>query len=104
MNPFGYHPIPKNTYKSKKHSTDFSPATRKAILERDQVCVRCGQRGQHIHHITFRSSHGPNLTGKRNGCLVCIVCHNFAHSGAEGRKWFENWRDTILDQEGEYLF
>lgn len=104
MNPFGYHPIPKNTYKSKKRSTDFPLATRKAIIERDGgLCVRCRRKGEHIHHISYRSEHTEDVNHKRNGALVCSSCHYACHHNKEIREWFRKFKMTCLDEKGDLI-
>lgn len=104
MNPFGYHPVPKPNHKSHKQSTDFPAATRKAIIERDNgLCVRCKRKGEHIHHIFFRSEHTSDVNHKRNGVLVCSKCHYDAHHDKKVREWFRNFKKTRLNENGDYI-
>jgi 5-methylcytosine-specific restriction endonuclease McrA len=105
---FEFNPVPKPTHKRRKAKrgsvSRFSPATIKAILERDRYrCVRCGAyRGIEPipHHIIFRSQMGSG--NMRNGATVCRSCHDLAHDSKEVREWFERWRDEYLDEEGNY--
>lgn len=80
----------------------FSAKTIKEIFERDNYqCVRCGT-GSNLesvpHHIIYRSQGG--IGHKRNGATICLQCHAEAHLLRESRKWFENWRDRTLDENG----
>jgi 5-methylcytosine-specific restriction endonuclease McrA len=88
--------------KTKKISRDFSQKTQKEIFERDEWrCVRCGSYYLESvpHHITFKSRGGTGH--KRNGATVCIDCHRLAHRKDAIRRWFENWRETHLDDNGD---
>ncbi|KAB8126928.1 HNH endonuclease [Gracilibacillus oryzae] len=90
--------------KRKKQNRDFSPKVKKEIFERDQWrCVKCGSYylEEVPHHIIFKSQGGSGE--KRNGAAVCINCHRSAHRKDEVRRWFENWRDKYLDQNGDLL-
>lgn len=97
-----FNPIPKSKQLYSKRikprrglKTKFSTKVRKQIIERDNsLCVRCGVPYHNIHHITFASSGGEGV--KENGVCVCIRCHSWAHSGKEGRRWFELYREERL--------
>jgi 5-methylcytosine-specific restriction endonuclease McrA len=96
-------PKPQHNRRVPKRSKrgEFSPKVREFITERDKgLCVRCFKVAVHIHHITFKSQGGQGTA--YNGASVCYVCHSWAHSGREGREWFERWRETMLDEEGRY--
>ncbi|WP_423241682.1 HNH endonuclease [Priestia megaterium] len=95
-----------------KQRGKFSQETIRAIYSRDNGrCVKCGtSRNLETipHHITYRSQLGKGE--KRNGCVICIPCHRWVHDGqlgpngepsAEGRYWFEHWRDENLDENGD---
>lgn len=84
---------------------DFSEKTKAEIYERDKgLCVSCGSsRVAAHHHIIFKSQGGRGHV--HNGCLVCQVCHDWAHGlregpfqqpSVEGREWFEKWRVNTL--------
>lgn len=99
MTQFAYNPSPKPNHKrnnpKRGNSTKFSPKTRRAIIERDNaLCVRCGRLYHSIHHLTLASQGGRGEV--TNGCCVCLECHNYAHSGKEGKEWFEDYRLTVL--------
>lgn len=114
---FEFTPAPKPQHnrrtKKRKERGLFSQATKQAIFERDEwQCVSCRsyQLESVPHHIVFKSQGGEGT--KRNGCAVCRSCHDWAHGKAkgpngephaEGRKWFEKWRDEHLDENGELL-
>ncbi|MFW0795604.1 HNH endonuclease, partial [Gordonia sp. CPCC 205515] len=72
----------------------FPPHLRRAIIIRDQCCIKCGAPGgrTHVHHIEFWSNGGP--TDLDNGCLLCPSCHAFIHAtdwdiilGADRHPW-----------------
>lgn len=103
---FDYRPVPKPTHErrtpKRAQRGEFSSKTRTDIHIRDDgKCVRCGALANHIHHIQYRSQLGDN--SKRNGASVCFKCHDYAHSSREGREWFEIWRDTHLDNQGNLI-
>lgn len=75
--------------------SEFSHATRQTIILRDNAsCVRCGRPYDSIHHIHLRSRGGSNH--HTNGVCVCVRCHQFAHSGAEGEAWFKEYQERVL--------
>lgn len=72
----------------------FTHGTRQMIIERDSgYCVRCGRPYAQIHHIELRSRGGSGH--HTNGCCVCVDCHIFAHSGAEGEAWFRDFKERM---------
>src|SRR4051812_4724682 len=79
--------------------TKFSVKTRKIIIARDGgMCVFCGRPYQSIHHIIFASAGGAGVPS--NGVCVCNECHEWAHSGRKGRKWFEHYQyKHLISQE-----
>jgi 5-methylcytosine-specific restriction endonuclease McrA len=89
---FELRPVPKPTSKRKKKG-DIPPKVREAVKERDKWCVRCGRPGVHLHHIQYRSQQGKHTVD--NLVLLCVECHHFAHSGKEGREWFERYRQRL---------
>lgn len=106
---FELNSVPKKTYKHNrrvdKNRKRFSKDTIQEIFERDGFkCVRCYSTDLEgiPHHITFRSQGG--LGTKRNGCAICLKCHREAHRYDEVRRWFESWRDTLLNKDGDYIF
>ncbi|AZG46842.1 HNH endonuclease [Gordonia insulae] len=58
----------------------FTPHQRKAIITRDQCCIKCGAPASwgHVHHMIFWSDGGP--TDLDNGCLLCPSCHAHVHA------------------------
>ncbi len=114
---FGFHPAPKVTHKrfkpTRKQRGEFSKETIAAIELRDgKKCVKCGSSNLDCkpHHITYRSQLGEG--SKRNGCCICLSCHEWVHNGQkgpngepskEGRYWFEMWRDENLDENGDMI-
>lgn len=101
-----WRPVPKPNHgrRTKKRGDrgKFSPKTIKEIFERDQYqCVRCGS--YHLesvpHHIQFRSQMGEGT--KWNGATICVQCHIEAHKHKEVRKWFEEWQEKTLNENGE---
>ena len=86
----------------------FPDKVAESIFERDgRRCVKCGSQAnleRHPHHIIFRSQGGKGI--KRNGATVCIYCHRSVHQGHEtekNRKWFVDWRDRCLDENGDLI-
>ncbi|ACY19531.1 HNH endonuclease [Gordonia bronchialis DSM 43247] len=57
----------------------FGPKLRKALIVRDQCCIKCGAPAgwTHAHHITFYSHGGTTVLD--NGCLLCPSCHTDVH-------------------------
>ncbi|TYQ10635.1 UNVERIFIED_ORG: Restriction endonuclease [Gordonia westfalica J30] len=57
----------------------FPPHLRKAIIIRDQSCIKCGAPPSHtqVHHIEHWSDDGD--TDLDNGCLLCQRCHTQVH-------------------------
>lgn len=95
--PFNPQPKPVHNRRVPKRGkrTKFSTSVRKAIVKRDKgLCVRCGSPYDNIHHITFASQGGLGTVD--NGVCVCFSCHEWAHSGREGREWFEQYREQHL--------
>lgn len=103
---FGFNPVPKPDKKRKKKSKNFTPATIRAIRERDHhACVACGTRSNLEavpHHIHFKSAGGGGE--KRNGATLCVPCHRHLHGkdGAPMRYWMEEWKERMLDANGDY--
>ncbi|PKZ65529.1 HNH endonuclease [Gordonia terrae] len=62
------------------HTHRLFPAhLRKAVIVRDQCCVKCGAPPSHtqVHHIAHWADGGP--TDLDNGCLLCQRCHTQVH-------------------------
>ena len=57
----------------------YPPHLRKAVIVRDQCCVKCGAPPSHtqVHHIAHWADGGP--TDLDNGCLLCQRCHTQVH-------------------------
>ncbi|UOG21158.1 DUF222 domain-containing protein [Gordonia amicalis] len=57
----------------------FPAHLRKAIILRDENCIRCGAPPSHtrVHHIQHWSDDGE--TELDNGCLLCQRCHTQVH-------------------------
>ncbi|MGZ8176872.1 DUF222 domain-containing protein [Williamsia sp. SKLECPSW1] len=57
----------------------FTGRTRKAIVARDQCCIKCGDPASwtDVHHIVYHSQGGPTTCD--NGCLLCRTCHVAVH-------------------------
>lgn len=58
----------------------FTPGQRRAILVRDERCIKCGGPAgwSHIHHARHWQDGGP--TDIDNGCLLCPGCHAEVHA------------------------
>ncbi len=65
-----------NVGRSRRNPT---PAQRKAVIARDQVCVGCGAAANRcqIHHIRWWRHHGA--TDLDNLTLLCWSCHHNVH-------------------------
>lgn len=106
---FQHNPVPKpkhnrRTVKRAKR-TEFSKETRIAIYERDHgLCIQCHKQASDIHHIRFRSELTEDVAHKRNGCCLCLEHHELAHRSREFREWLRDWKETILDADGDYIF
>jgi 5-methylcytosine-specific restriction endonuclease McrA len=106
-----YNPYPKSQQTNHNRRTPkqkdrgkFSPKTIKEICERDNYqCVRCGSYylEKIPHHVFYKSQMGQGV--KRNGVSICINCHREAHALKSVRKWFEEWVEKSLDENGDYL-
>ncbi len=57
----------------------FPTHLRKAVIIRDQCCIKCGAPPSHtqVHHIEHWADGGP--TDLDNGCLLCQRCHTQVH-------------------------
>ncbi|SIS23782.1 HNH endonuclease, partial [Williamsia sterculiae] len=57
----------------------FTGAVRKAIIVRDQCCIKCGAPASwaDCHHIIHHADGGPTILD--NGCLLCRSCHTAVH-------------------------
>lgn len=47
------------------------------VWNRDKWCVICGKRGEEVHHVTFRSQGGKDVSD--NLVLLCKSCHKAIH-------------------------
>ncbi|GAC67677.1 HNH endonuclease [Gordonia soli] len=72
----------------------FTAAQRKALLRRDECCVKCGAPASwtQAHHIVHWADGGA--TDLDNGCLLCTSCHDAVHNagwevvlGADRHPW-----------------
>lgn len=83
--------------------TAFSRETRLVIWERDNgLCINCFAYGADIHHINFRSELTEDVSHERNGAVLCLRCHERAHRERSFREWLRNWKETMLNENGEY--
>jgi ferredoxin len=101
-------PVPKPQHNRRQPKrakrTAFSDKTRMEIYERDNgLCVHCFANGADIHHIEFRSSLTPDVSHKRNGCVLCLKCHSRAHQEREFREWLRGWKEKMLDENGDFI-
>ncbi|MGC5248738.1 DUF222 domain-containing protein [Gordonia sp. DT219] len=57
----------------------FTPAQRKALLIRDECCIKCGAPASRTqaHHLRHWADGGA--TDLDNGCLLCTSCHHDVH-------------------------
>lgn len=50
----------------------------KAVTVRDKACRVCAGRGNHHHHIVYRSHGGKDI--ESNVILTCLECHKLIHA------------------------
>lgn len=75
--------------KAKPKDTRLNADLRRCVRTRDgNVCRWCGQRGEQIHHVLYRSQGGPDHAG--NLILLCGEHHAQAHSNKR------HWQPTLL--------
>lgn len=95
-------PSHKRKAEKRSKSSRFAPKTIKEIFERDSYrCAKCGSTGpleEIPHHVIFRSQLGKGT--KRNGVTICINCHREVHRSDQLRRWFEDWVELNLDENG----
>lgn len=103
-----WRPVPKPSHsrrvKKRADRGKFSTKTIKEICERDNYqCIRCGSYYLEAvpHHVIFKSQSPDN--SKRNGVSICRNCHTEAHTYREVRKWFEEWVEKNLDENGDRI-
>ena len=83
--------IPKPTYRPHKSPKDIPAKIRQQVHERDgHICQRCGQYGNHLHHIEQAPMGGRRDHSISNIITLCQDCHIWVHSGAEGKEWARN--------------
>lgn len=86
----------------RKERSRFTSKTVEGIFQRDEYrCIRCGVTSpleSVPHHVIFRSRGGTGH--KRNGVTVCLECHRLAHLKDTVRRWFEQWVERNLDEDG----
>jgi ferredoxin len=104
---------PKKKKKIKKpyvsHGVNIPSRTKRAeftIVQKHLVidlwgntCRNCGSINFQIHHRKFRSGLGRN--NPRNGCPLCLECHEKCHTDAA---FAQKWRDEAKSIWGEYYF
>ena len=60
--------------------TEIPTAVRNLVKARDRfLCVRCGMRGQHLHHRRTRAVVDEHQHCCCNLVLLCTRCHQWAH-------------------------
>lgn len=75
--------------KRKPKESRLDAELRRIVRARDgNVCRWCGQQGQQIHHILYRSQGGPDL--ETNLVLLCTEHHGMVHSNKG------HWQPTLL--------
>ena len=76
-------------FKSKRSKeTEFSPAVRKRIWERDNgCCIFCGRPGAPNAHYKPRSMGG--LGREDNGVTACVHCHHMMDNSHERKLYLE---------------
>jgi 5-methylcytosine-specific restriction endonuclease McrA len=69
------------------------------VVTRDEeLCTKCGGRGEQVHHIKFRSSGGGHCAN--NLALICRECHDLIHFGGLTKKDQNKITNTIRNQIG----
>ena len=64
-----------------KRKNDISNINRRKIKELyNGKCVLCGRKGEHIHHIRYKSEDRTKIDDLDNLIYLCIKCHNLVHS------------------------
>ena len=65
--------------KRKKLITKLDKKWSAAIIKRDNnICQKCGEYGDHPHHVFLRRYVGSRFI-KKNGITLCTLCHREAH-------------------------
>lgn len=83
--------------KRKRNDDKLYKQTRQEAIERDNaLCVLCGARADHVHHITFRSQMGTSELS--NLACLCQICHEQAH-GINAKLIREILRGIIDNEE-----
>lgn len=73
----------------RKKANTLDPLLRKKVRARDgNVCRYCGQRGEQVHHILYRSQGGPDCPN--NLILLCTEHHMLVHSNKR------HWQPILL--------
>lgn len=58
---------------------DISAKVKRIVLDRDKVCIICGQPGEPNAHYIRRSQNGLGI--KENVVTLCVHCHHEQHFG-----------------------
>lgn len=70
-----------NAMEKKKKKEDISPSNRKKIKKLfDRKCGLCKCKGNHIHHIVYRSEDKSKIDDLENMFLLCLDCHDKVHA------------------------
>jgi hypothetical protein len=80
---------------------EWNPALKKKIRLRDKfICVKCGWKGLHVHHI----DKDKNNCDEANLITMCESCHLKFHAQHQGRKHRkktqEEWKETFWNWVG----
>ena len=69
-----------NVVEKKKKTEDVSDTNRKEIkrIFKDK-CGLCKAKGEHIHHIIYRSEDKTKINDLENMFLLCLDCHEKVH-------------------------
>lgn len=70
-----------NAAEKKKKTEDVSDANRKEIKRIFKGrCGICQAKGEHIHHIIYRSEDKSKINDLGNMFLLCLECHDKVHA------------------------
>lgn len=67
-------------------SREYKVFRAKVIVRADGVCERCGEDGEHVHHIIAVYKDLDLCVDERNGEYLCAGCHNDEHDGKLTRR------------------
>ncbi len=95
-----FNPVPKPSHKrikkTAKERGSISADVYSAILERDnECCARC-YSGHNLQAAHLVRRWKLQLTTIHDVCMLCMNCHNWADTTADGRKWLEAKREELM--------